>query len=278
MADIEFIKKDPELILEETIAEYQRRAQTKLHPADAEMILVDCMTYREMILRGEMENLMRQNFVQYASGKNLDNWGALWGIGREAGETDDEYRIRILAVAKGTIGTRSAYFSRIKSVAGVSDILIIQKFEDNTLPPGYVRLIPLMKTVSGNMVEGAGVHDDALERNIMESITAEDFGIIGPVFVFQPAVPVPVNGSVEVRSILGFDENQLQRNVSLKIEEYFGQLSRQFSGEFGVFDLERKILEATGVVKVIHMDFPNVPTTNTGEFYTQGNITIILNK
>ena len=278
MADIEFIKKDPELILEEIIAEYQRQSQTKLHPADAEMILVDCMAYREMILRGEMENLMRQNFVQYASGVNLDNWGALWGLNRETGETDDEYRIRILAVAKGTIGTRSAYFSRIKSVTGVSDILIIQKFEDHTLPPGYVRLIPLMKTISDNMVEGAGVHNAELERNILESITAADFGIVGPVFVFQSAEPVPVNGSVEVRAILGFDENQLRQNVRLKIEEYFGQLSKQFSGEFGVFDLERKILEAAGVVKVTHMDFPNVPTTGTGEFYTQGNVTIILNK
>ncbi|MDR1756102.1 MAG: baseplate J/gp47 family protein [Culturomica sp.] len=278
MADIEFISKAPEMILEEMIAEYQRLAGVKLQPADAEMILINCMAYREVILRGGMENLMRQNFVQYATGENLDNWGALWGTGREQGETDDEYRVRILSVAKGTIGTKAAYFARIKAVPGVSDILIIQKFEESILPPGYVRLIPIMETTSANMVSGGGVHDAALERSVLESITAKDFGIVGPVFVFQAAVPVPVSGSVEVRQVYGSTDEQVKRNVALKIEEYFGEISKTFSGKFGVFDLERKVLEAEGVSRVTRMDFFDIPVTDTGEFYSQGNVIVNLNK
>lgn len=274
MAEIEFIKNDPEQILADTISEYQRLSGTKLNPADAEMILVDCMAYREMILRGSMEECMRQNFVQYATGANLDNWGALWGISREPGETDDEYRVRILAVAKGSIGTKAAYFARIMAVPGVSDVLIIQKVDEGSLPPGVVKLIPLRRQLSENMIEGGAVHDEDLERRIMESITADDFGIIGPVFMFQEAVPVAVNGVIDVRGVLGFSGELLWRNVALKVEEYFGELSRKFGSNFGEFDLERKVLEAEGVLKVTRMSFPNVPTIGTGEFYTEGAVLI----
>lgn len=274
MADIQFIKNDPEQILADTVSEYQRLAGAKLNPADAEMILIDCMAYREVILRGSMEEIMRQNFVQYATGVNLDNWGALWGINREKGETDDEYRVRILAVAKGTIGTKAAYFARIMAVSGVSDILIIQKVDDNTLPPGVIKLIPLMRQISERMIEHGTVHDEDLKRRIMESITMADFGIIGPVFIFQEAVPVAVNGIIDVRGVLGFSVELLRQNIALKVEEYFGELSKKFDSSFGEFDLERKVLEAEGVLKVTRISFPNVPTIGTGEFYTEGEILI----
>lgn len=274
MADIQFIKNDPEQILADTVSEYQRLAGAKLNPADAEMILIDCMAYRESVLRGSMEEIMRQNFVQYATGVNLDNWGSLWGINREKGESDDEYRVRILAVAKGTIGTKAAYFARIMAVSGVSDILIIQKVDDNTLPPGVIKLIPLMRQISERMIEHGTVHDEDLKRRIMESITMADFGIIGPVFIFQEAVPVAVNGIIDVRGVLGFSVELLRQNIALKVEEYFGELSKKFDSSFGEFDLERKVLEAEGVLKVTRISFPNVPTIGTGEFYTEGEILI----
>lgn len=274
MADIQFIKNDPEQILADTVSEYQRLAGAKLNPADAEMILIDCMAYRESVLRGSMEEIMRQNFVQYATGVNLDNWGSLWGINREKGESDDEYRVRILAVAKGTIGTKAAYFARIMAVLGVSDILIIQKVDDNTLPPGVIKLIPLMRQISERMIEHGAVHDEDLKRRIMESITMADFGIIGPVFIFQEAVPVAVNGIIDVRGVLGFSVELLRQNIALKVEEYFGELSKKFDSSFGEFDLERKVLEAEGVLKVTRISFPNVPTIGTGEFYTEGEILI----
>lgn len=274
MADIQFIKNDPEQILADTVSEYQRLAGAKLNPADAEMILIDCMAYRESVLRGSMEEIMRQNFVQYATGVNLDNWGSLWGINREKGESDDEYRVRILAVAKGTIGTKAAYFARIMAVSGVSDILIIQKVDDNTLPPGVIKLIPLMRQISERMIEHGAVHDEDLKRRIMESITMADFGIIGPVFIFQEAVPVAVNGIIDVRGVLGFSVELLRQNIALKVEEYFGELSKKFDSSFGEFDLERKVLEAEGVLKVTRISFPNVPTIGTGEFYTEGEILI----
>ena len=54
MAEKQFIPNDPEQILSDIIASYQRNAGAKLNPADPERLLVDCMGYREMILRGNM--------------------------------------------------------------------------------------------------------------------------------------------------------------------------------------------------------------------------------
>lgn len=275
MAEIEFIKKDPEQVLGEIIAEYQQRAQAKLQPADPEMILIDCMAYRELVLRAKMEYLMKQNFVQFAEGGHLDNWGMLWGIARKPGETDSDFRKRILAVSKGSIGTVSAYYARIISVAGVSDVIIEQKYQDNTLPPGVIRLIPIRLGLNENMVSVGTVHTPEVEQAILESIQARDFGIIAPVFVFKAANPVPISGTIEVSKVAGMDKEQIRRGVMAKVEAYFGRISQKFENYFGVFDLEKEVSLADGVVDVVNMTFSSVPQKGTGDFYVQGNITIL---
>ena len=137
MADKQFIQNDPEQILADTIATYQQNTGIRLNTADPERMLINCMAYREMILRGNMEYLMRQNFVQYASSDNLDDWGELFGVIRLDGESDDNYRQRILSSTKGTIGTLEAHRQRILATPGVCDIRIFRKSDDNTLPESY---------------------------------------------------------------------------------------------------------------------------------------------
>ena len=209
MAEQQFIPNDPEQILTDTIAAYQRNAGAKLNAADPERLVVDCMVYREMILRGQMEELMRQNFVQYATGSSLDFWAELFGLKRMEGESDESLRERILASTRGKIGTYEAYRQRILAIPGVSDIAIIRKSEDDTLPPGVVRLIPIMEQQAPELTTTGVPHDTMLETAIQESINAVDFGIIGTMFIFQQAVPVPVSGTVTVRGIVNYPRQQL---------------------------------------------------------------------
>lgn len=275
MAEKQFIPNDPEQILADTIATYQRNAGVKLNPADPERLIVDCMTYREMILRGQMEVLMRQNFVQYATGENLDEWAELFGITRLEGETDDDLRRRILASTQGKIGTYEAYRQRILIVPGVADIEIIRKYDDDTLPPGVVRLIPIMIQQTEEQTTAGVIHDHALEIAIEESINDKSFGIIGPIFIFREATPVPINGSMTVRGIVNYPREQLEKNVTRRIDDYFNRLSLSFSSEFGAYDLEREVLAADGVLTGgVLISFPNVPTKQRGDFYTKGSITI----
>lgn len=273
MSTIQFIPNDPEQILAQTIATYTREFSEPLNPADAERIMIDVMAYRESVLRGEIEYLMRQNFVQYASGEHLDNWGALFGIIRFAGETDDDYRHRIIDSSHEAVGTEAAYRQAIMGIDSVSDVVIERKSDDQTLPPGVVRLTPLVRRVIDEVV-CAAPHQTELERVFDEVLYADNFGVLGAMFIYRHAVPVPVNGRVSVRPILGFTTQQITRNINHRITEYFGVLSLKFDSAFGVFDLERALIGVEGALSISELDFPNVPVKKTGEFYTLGQISI----
>jgi len=276
MSEIEFIDKDPEQILVDTIALYQTKAGAVLNDGDPERILIDCMAYREVLLRNGVEWLMRQNFVQLAEAGQLDYWGALFGVARVTDETDDVYRIRILAANKAEgLGTKAAYKSRIMSLPDVADVLLFSKLDDDTLKPGRVRLIPIKKVIDPvSLIPSGTVHDAALEASILESILTDDFGIIGNVFQFAEATPVAIDGTVNVRVAVGFNANQLRDNIDYQLNRYFGQLSLNFTGEFGISGVNTYLNNAEGLQQVVSLNFPNVTVLATGEFYQRGNITI----
>ena len=271
-----FIDTDPEQILTDTIALYQTNTGAALFEADPERLLIDVMVYREILLRNGMEWLMRQNFVQLAEGVNLDYWGLLFGIARLTGETDDNYRARILAAnSTGGIGTKAAYKSRILSLSNVADVLIFSKNDDNSLSPGRVRLIPIRKVTDPETLISSGiVHDAALESEILESILTDDFGVVGNVFNFTDVVPVLIDGTVNVRAVIGYEPTQLTANINFQLNRYFGLLSLQFLSEFGILGVNTYLNNAEGLQQVVSLNFPDVPVLATGEFYQRGVITI----
>ncbi|MEG1649228.1 MAG: baseplate J/gp47 family protein [Rikenellaceae bacterium] len=275
MKDI-FIPNDAEQILSDTIALYQSKTDTALNPADAERIIIDCIAYRETLLRGSVEYLMRQNFVQYAEGEHLNNWGELFAIPRLNGELDNDYRKRILNSSHASIGTVAAYRNRILSVQGVSDILIERKYDDNTLQPGVVRLTPIMSSYTSGMTPIGVTHTAELEQRINENINIDDFGVIGAIFQYRSAQPIALSGVISARSIIGYDNNILQANINTKASKYFADLSLKFDHNFSIYDLERAIETAEGALSIDIIDFPNIPTKNPGEFYTKGVITITI--
>ncbi len=274
MSEIQFIANDPEAILSETIATYQQAAGETLHLADPERILIDVIAYRESVLRARIEILMRQNFVQYATAPALDNWGVLLGVSRNAGETDDEYRARILNSTHNAIGTEEAYRQRILSLPEVSDLIITRKSDEPTLPPGVIRLTPLRRMISQDGVTFGSVHSPELEQIILNDIQADNFGVVGPKFIFSETHPVPLSGRVSVRAVLGADRETLERNVNRKIAAYFGTLSLHYAGDFGAYDLERAVLAADGVLSVAAVDFSNIPVKRPADFYVQGAVTV----
>ena len=172
------------------------------------------------------------------------------------------------------IGTEEAYRQRILALEQVADLIIIRKSEEPTLPPGMVRLIPLMRAVSEDGAAAGAVHTPELEQIILADIQADDFGVVGPVFIFSEANPVPLSGSISVRAVLGTNQETLEKNVTRKIAEYFGTLSLHYEGDFGAFDLERAVLAADGVLSVAAIDFPNIPVKRPADFYTQGVVTV----
>lgn len=271
-----FIDKDPEQILVDTISFYQSQTGFVLNDADAERILIDCMVYREVLLRNTMEWTMRQNFVQLAEGINLDDWGGLFGVIRLTDETDDIYRERILLANKSEgLGTKAAYKSRILSLPDVADVLLFSKNDEPALLPGRVKIIPILKiTDPVTMITYGAVHNSALENTILAAILTDDFGVIGNTFQFSAASPVAIGGVVNVRAAAGFDHAQLILNINRELERYFGQLSLKFDSEFGIAGISSYLNNAEGLQQLVSLNFPNVPVLTTGEFYTKGVITI----
>ena len=274
MAEITFIDKDPEQILVDTIALFQTRAGSVLNDADPERILIDCMAYREVLLRNGMEWLMRQNFVQLAEGKSLDYWGSLFAVVRIENENDENYRGRILLANKGNgLGTKAAYSARILSLPDVADVLLFSKNDESELLPGRVRVVPIKKTTV-DFIDYGVVHDVELENTIIDAVTTDDFGVIGNMFQFTQAVPVLINGSVNVRAVTGFDPVQLEANINFQLNRYFGQLSLSFASEFGISGVTLYLNNAEGLQQVVSLNFPNVPILGKGEFYQRGVVTI----
>ncbi len=276
MSEIEFIVKDPEQILDDTIVLYQQKAGVVLPEAAPERIIIDTMAYREVLLRNAMEWLMHQNFVQLAEGTNLDYWGLLFGITRLPGESDDSYRARILAAnSTGGLGTKAAYKSRILSLSTVADVLLFSKNDDDTLSPGRVCIIPIRKVTDVETLISSGVvHNSALESEILEAILTDNFGVVGNIFFFAEAIPVAIDGTVNVRGSIGFNEAELLANIEFQLDRYFGQLSLSFAAEFGITALATYLNNAEGLQQIVSLNFPDVPVLATGEFYQRGSITI----
>lgn len=274
MEEIIFIDKDPEQILTDTIVSFQTKTGMPLNDADPERILIDCMTYREALLRNGMEKMMRQNFVQLAEGQSLDYWGGLFAVVRIENESDDNYRERILLANKGNgLGTKAAYSARILSLPDVADVLLFSKNDLPELLPGRVRIVPIKK-VSNNFIDSGVIHDGELETVIIGAITTDDFGVIGNMFEFVQAVPVLINGTVNVRPVDGFNAQALTENIDFQLNRYFGQLSLSFSSEFGLTGITNYLLNAEGLQQIVNLNFENVPILQTGQFYQRGVITI----
>ncbi len=269
---VEFINQDAETILSDIISLYEDKSGLTLNDADPERIIIDCMSYREVLLRVAIQYLMQQNFVQLAEGDRLDYWGELFAVIRIDGEDDDSYRERILAATSSEgLGTKAAYKSRILSLANVADVLIFSKNDDNSLAPGHVRLIPIEKV--GDPASGE-VHGPSLENEILEAILVDDFGIIGNVFQFEPAIARPINGTVTVTKESGYDEAAIIANIDYQLSRYFGQLSLAFGSEFGLADLQNYLLNAPGLNQIVNLNFDTVPALEVGQFYQRGIVNI----
>ncbi len=84
---------------------------TAVVESDPAYKILEVCAYRELLLRQRVNDAARANMLAYAGGADLDNLAALFGVGRQEGETDDELRRRTPAALAGisVAGPRAAY-------------------------------------------------------------------------------------------------------------------------------------------------------------------------
>lgn len=278
MPTIQFIEINPSVIIQDTIARYEQLSGYILNPADVERIMIDVIAYREQGILAKMENAMHQNFVQLASGFALDYWGELFGVLRTANEEDDYYRERILAQNRfQPVGTRAFYISKIKGVSHVSDARLISKQDDSTLSPGRVVICVIEKdTTIINATRGIAmdIGNPAKTAPILTVLNDWQVNLIGDMFGFQSAIPLPANGTIVVKKKIGVVSSALQIDVQDIIDQYFYNLSLSFDNEFANNDLGREILKHNDVLSIQTNTFPNLPIKAYKEFWVKGVINL----
>lgn len=253
--------KPVEDIISDMQRSYESRAQMRLSPADMEAILIYCMAYRELKLRAEIENYSRQNFVQTATGEALEQWGELFGISRNEGESDDQFRARVLAATKNSQGTLSDYRDKVLSIPGVTDVTIRRRFDDASIPPGTIRLYILPNYAP-------------LLTVVAAILQAPSFGILGLEIDPRPSVAVPLAGTVAVRGKYNLTADYIEQDVREKITAYFAEISKYFSSTFSTAELQAQIMKSDTITAISDIDFPAVPLLHPGEYYTMGNVNI----
>ena len=85
MADltkIQFVHEDAEVIIAECKQYYEALLNRSIAPADIEMLLINGLAYREVLLRSGLNETARQNLVAFSRGAALEYLGELVGVSR----------------------------------------------------------------------------------------------------------------------------------------------------------------------------------------------------
>lgn len=158
--------------------------------ADPGTAMAEATGYRELVLRGRVNDAARAVMLAFATGADLDNLAALYKVARLAGETDAALRLRtqIAPEALSVAGPRGAYvFHTLQVSPAIVDVGV------HSPSPGVVHVVPLIAT-------GDGRPDDALISAIQIALNDEYVRpLTDAVSVLKPRlVPVTINAALLV--------------------------------------------------------------------------------
>ncbi|GHT57661.1 hypothetical protein FACS18945_2480 [Bacteroidia bacterium] len=102
-----------EAIFQELLADFKSRRPDydALLESDPVIIALECSAYRELLLRHRINEAAKANMLAYATGSDLDNLAAFYGIERMEDESDERLRYRTNLALEGltTAGSEKAY-------------------------------------------------------------------------------------------------------------------------------------------------------------------------
>jgi phage-related baseplate assembly protein len=79
---IKFIHEDAAQIIAECKSYLEDQLKRQIAPADVEMLLINALAYRELIIRSGLNDAARQNMVSFSRGSALEYLGELVGVAR----------------------------------------------------------------------------------------------------------------------------------------------------------------------------------------------------
>ncbi len=151
----EFVHEDAQLIISEMKADIEQRLNRSLAPADVEMLLINAFAYREMLIRGNINDTARQNLVDLARGAMLDYLGALVGITRLP--ASGAVCTLIYTLVPGHTGITIPVGNRIQSIDGKVIFTTTQEF---IVPAGTnIKNVSAVASPAGKIGNGYAIGD-----------------------------------------------------------------------------------------------------------------------
>ncbi|MDE1170926.1 MAG: baseplate J/gp47 family protein [Verrucomicrobium sp.] len=154
---------------------------------------------REMLLRQRVNDAARAVMLASATGGDLEQLAALFGVTRKTDEADTDLRYRTQLSLEGlsTAGPSGSYLFHALSVDGVKDASITGP---PTLSPGEVLVTLLGTTPSGAV-------NETTVQAVADALNAEDVRPITDHVTVQSVTPVPYNIVATIYTSSGPDSN-----------------------------------------------------------------------
>ncbi|MFZ6732467.1 baseplate assembly protein [Undibacterium sp. Ji42W] len=91
-------------------------------PSEPLVKQIEAFSYREMLLRGRINDASRANLLAFASGTDLDHKGAFYNLARMPGEADERYRSRIQLRIAALAGNGTAEQYRLLALSASANV------------------------------------------------------------------------------------------------------------------------------------------------------------
>jgi len=162
---------DFETILGELLADLVDRdpSYSEILESDPGVKILEVAAARELILRQRINDALRATLLRYATGGDLDNLVAFYGVTRLSGETDDELKVRTIERIMGSSTAGGASWYRYQALSASADVRDVAV---SSPAPGQVEIAVLSKlgngTASSALLEAV---DDVVQADNVRVIT-----------------------------------------------------------------------------------------------------------
>jgi phage-related baseplate assembly protein len=230
-----------ETIFQELLADFRARRPEydALLESDPVIIALECSAYRELLLRHRINEAAKANMLAYATGSDLDNLAAFYGIERMDAEADERLRYRTNLALEGltTAGSEKAYLFHALSASPLVKSASVQS-------PNAGQVLITILSMEGNGTAGEELitavknyASDEDKRPLTDDVVVQSAEIIS--FVVNATIYVYPSPSVSIT------EEEYQARLQKYLEKQHalgGMIARS-----GIFNA----LHAEGVQKVL---------------------------
>ncbi|GFR17448.1 baseplate protein J [Trichonephila clavata] len=151
---------------------------TALIESDPAMKILEVAAWRELLLRERINEAVKSNLLKFATGNDLDNLAEFYGVERENGEKDENFRKRIKAKIVGWRAGGNYRYYALSADTRVKDALV------ESPVPGKVQV-----SILSTQLSTTGIPEEELLEIVRNQLNREDVRILTD--TIEVVIPIP---------------------------------------------------------------------------------------